>query len=255
MLQDITKEKADRDRFPERGCGDKRQAVWGSPHHTTPAIADLIRFRESLGLDRVNERHAIGSDSCGEAQRANGQEKYFFTYRGKDLHRTAGGFTLRQLRMRSSSSPAIHRSATVPGYQGRSPASPISGRVLVRSAVYIRYACRTRRPPLCHGMRYALHQAGVVSYLFETIGDHDAAIPLWSNEMIEPLHAVYRRSALLDYLMSHDSLSLRPMIRSLNARYIPVDELRAFDPHLKTFTNINKLEELEHINHSPSGKY
>ena len=66
--------------------------------------------------------------------------------------------------------------------------------------------------------------------------------------MLEPLHAVYRRTALLAYLENHTSLSLRTMIQTLNTRYIPVDELRAFDPDLMTFTNINKLEELEHIN-------
>jgi molybdopterin-guanine dinucleotide biosynthesis protein A len=42
------------------------------------------------------------------------------------------------------------------------------------------------------------------------------------------------------------------MIQSMDTRYIPVDELRAFDPDLRTFTNINKLEELEHINRSSS---
>ena len=97
--------------------------------------------------------------------------------------------------------------------------------------------------------------AAVVSYLFEAIGQYDAVIPLWNERMLEPLHAVYRRTALLTYLESHTSLSLRAMIQSLNARYIPVDELRTFDPHLRTFTNINKLEELEHINHSASGEY
>jgi molybdopterin-guanine dinucleotide biosynthesis protein A len=66
--------------------------------------------------------------------------------------------------------------------------------------------------------------------------------------MLEPLHAVYRRKALLAYLESHDSLSLRAMVRSLSARYVPVDELKIIDPDLKTFTNINKLEDLEHIN-------
>ena len=87
-------------------------------------------------------------------------------------------------------------------------------------------------------------EAGVVSYLFETIGDHDAAIPCWSNEMIEPLHAVYRRSALLDYLMSHDSLSLRPMIRSINTCYVSVDELKPYDLDLvrsPTLTNLKIL--------------
>jgi molybdopterin-guanine dinucleotide biosynthesis protein A len=74
------------------------------------------------------------------------------------------------------------------------------------------------------------------------------AIPQWNEQMVEPLHAVYRRTALLNYLESHTSLSLRSMIQTLNARYIPVDDLRAFDPGLRTFTNINKLEDLEHIN-------
>ena len=64
-------------------------------------------------------------------------------------------------------------------------------------------------------------ETAVVSYLFDTIGDADAAIPRWNNDMLEPLHAVYRRSVLLGYLESHASLSLRPMIRSLRTRYVP----------------------------------
>jgi molybdopterin-guanine dinucleotide biosynthesis protein A len=90
--------------------------------------------------------------------------------------------------------------------------------------------------------------AGVVRYLFDAIGDGDAAIPSWNFDMIEPLHAVYRRSVLLDYLEDHESYSLRPMIRSIRTRYVPVEELRQFDPTLKTFTNINKIEDLERIN-------
>jgi molybdopterin-guanine dinucleotide biosynthesis protein A len=38
------------------------------------------------------------------------------------------------------------------------------------------------------------------------------------------------------------------MIRSINTRYVPVEELRRFDPQLRTFTNINKIEELDRIN-------
>jgi molybdopterin-guanine dinucleotide biosynthesis protein A len=40
------------------------------------------------------------------------------------------------------------------------------------------------------------------------------------------------------------------MIRSINTRYVSVEELRQFDPTLKTFTNINKLEDLERMNAS-----
>ena len=41
------------------------------------------------------------------------------------------------------------------------------------------------------------------------------------------------------------------MIRSIRTRYVPVEELRRFDPRLKTFTNINKLEDLEQIRAEP----
>jgi molybdopterin-guanine dinucleotide biosynthesis protein A len=40
------------------------------------------------------------------------------------------------------------------------------------------------------------------------------------------------------------------MIRSIRTRYVPVEELRKYDPALKTFTNINKLEDLDRINGS-----
>jgi hypothetical protein len=41
---------------------------------------------------------------------------------------------------------------------------------------------------------------------------------------------------------------VRTMVKSLSARHIPVDELKIIDPFLKTFTNINKLEDLERNN-------
>ncbi|MDD1659900.1 MAG: molybdenum cofactor guanylyltransferase, partial [Methanomicrobiales archaeon] len=63
-----------------------------------------------------------------------------------------------------------------------------------------------------------------------------------------PLHAVYRRQPLQAYLESHEHLSMRAMVRSMNARYLSIDEIRALDPDLLTFTNINKVEDLERIN-------
>ena len=35
------------------------------------------------------------------------------------------------------------------------------------------------------------------------------------------------------------------MIKDLNAIYVPVERLRRYDPALQTFTNINRLEELD----------
>lgn len=87
----------------------------------------------------------------------------------------------------------------------------------------------------------------VIEMLFEELGDRDAVIPAWSEDMYEPLHAVYRRSALIEYLREHESLSLRPMIRSINTLFVQVDTFRAVDPDLRTFTNINHLDDLERV--------
>ena len=92
----------------------------------------------------------------------------------------------------------------------------------------------------------------VIAYLFDHIDTYDAVIPKWNPDMLEPLHAVYRREALVRYLECHTSQSLREMVLNLSSRYIMVDELQSIDPELRTFTNINKLEDLERINSSGS---
>jgi molybdopterin-guanine dinucleotide biosynthesis protein A len=88
----------------------------------------------------------------------------------------------------------------------------------------------------------------VVARLFNSIDGHEAVIPKWNEEMIEPLHAVYRRSALTGYLEEHKSLSIRSLIRSIDASYVDAESFRDIDPDLETFMNINSLEELENIN-------
>jgi molybdopterin-guanine dinucleotide biosynthesis protein A len=181
----------------------------------------------------------------GEARRANGREKYFFTYQGKTfIERLVT--TLRTITdeiILVARDPAqCERFREIDGVRcitdirpGIGPVGGLhAGTLTARGDLIFVSACDM--PCI---------DAKVVTYLFEQIGDADAVIPQWNPEMFEPLHAVYRRSALLRYLKSHESLSLRNMIRTLNTRYLPVDELRAFDPALKTFTNINRIEELE----------
>jgi molybdopterin-guanine dinucleotide biosynthesis protein A len=90
----------------------------------------------------------------------------------------------------------------------------------------------------------------IVVHLFTLLDGYDAVIPAWGREMFEPLHAVYRKTALLHYLKMHTSLSLREMIKNLDARFIDVGDLRKYDPGLTTFVNINKLEDLRKIGES-----
>jgi molybdopterin-guanine dinucleotide biosynthesis protein A len=184
----------------------------------------------------------------GEARRANGQEKYFFMYEGRT-------FIERLIDTLEQVADEIILVAKDPGQCKRfqhlksvrciTDLRPGIGPIGGLHAGALAAQGDTLFVSACD---MPCVDPGVVRYLFDAIGDGDAAIPSWNYEMIEPLHAVYRRSVLLKYLENHESYSLRPMIRSINTRYVPVEELRRFDPGLRTFTNINKLEDLERIN-------
>lgn len=187
----------------------------------------------------------------GEAKRANGREKYFFKFGGKTFIE----------RLLDSLGKVVDEIVIVARDEEQCRRfHDIAGKTAIRCITDIRQGIG----PIggLHAGSLEAHgdlifvsacdmpciDAAIVAHLFERIGDADAAIPSWNMDMLEPLHAVYRKSALLAYLESHDSLSLRTMIRSIATRYIPVDELRSIDPKLRTFTNINKIEDLERIN-------
>lgn len=180
----------------------------------------------------------------GEARRANGEEKYFFLYKGKT-------FIERQI---DSIRPVVNEIILV----ARNPEqcrrfSHLDG---VRCITDIRRGIgpigglHAGALAACGDLLFVSAcdmpciRTSVVQHLFDVIGDSDVAIPCWNPDMLEPLHAIYRRSVLVDYLQNHEKLSLRPMIQTLRTRYIPVEELREFDPDLMTFTNINRLDEL-----------
>ena len=190
----------------------------------------------------------------GEARRVNGQEKFFFQYQGKTFikrlvdslrHVTDEIIIVAKNPEQCTRFEALQDVRCIADIrQGIGPIGGLhAGASAARGNLLFVSACDM--PCI---------ETAVVSHLFDTIGTADAAIPCWNAEMLEPLHAVYRRDVLLRYLESHESYSLRPMIRSLNTRYVPVEELRRFDPMLRTFTNINKIEELDRINATPAEK-
>lgn len=82
----------------------------------------------------------------------------------------------------------------------------------------------------------------VITYLFELTQVADAIIPGYNDGKLEPLHAVYRRDALIRYFDGYSSRRLREISRVLHTLIVPVDELRTFDPKLRSFININDLQ-------------
>ena len=181
----------------------------------------------------------------GAARRAGGREKYFFTFRGRT-------FIDRLIETLQEVVDEIVAVARDPGQcerfchlenircipDIRKDLGPIGGLHAGAFAVHGEYVFVVACDMPCVNPR-------VVTMLFDAAVGYDAAIPCWNADMLEPLHAVYRRGALLDYLEEHESLSLRPMVRSLNTHYVCVEKIREIDPGLLTFTNINNLKDLE----------
>jgi molybdopterin-guanine dinucleotide biosynthesis protein A len=184
----------------------------------------------------------------GEAKRAQGREKYFFVHDGKT-------FIERLLETLSPAVDEIILVARDPGqcerfsqfnevtcvHDIRKGLGPIGG-------IHAGVIAAKGDSLFISGCDMPLVNRDIVLYLFSLLEGYDAVIPAWDAAMFEPLHAVYRKAALLKYLDSHKSLSLRDMIRSLNARYVGVENLKTYDPSLTTFVNINKLEDLHSIN-------
>jgi molybdenum cofactor guanylyltransferase len=184
----------------------------------------------------------------GEARRANGKEKYFFTYHGRtfierlieSLNSVVDEIILvardPQQCKRFDEIPKIRCISDV--RTGIGPIGGLHAGSLAAKGEFI-FVSACDMPCI---------NPWVIEYLFGRMEDYDAVIPCWNPDMLEPLHAVYRRTALLSYLECHDSLSLRAMVKNLKSRYVPVDEIKIIDPDLLTFTNINKPEDLVRIN-------
>jgi molybdopterin-guanine dinucleotide biosynthesis protein A len=185
----------------------------------------------------------------GEARRADGMEKYFFEYQGMrfiDRLILSLSRVVDEIILVAKDPEQCRRFAGLPGiccvHDIRKGIGPIgglhAGALAAQGDLLFVSACDM-----------PCVSSDVIEFLFEAIDDYDAAIPAWEEDMIEPLHAVYRRAPLLVYLEDHDSLSLRNMVRNIRARFIPVAEIRKIDPSLTTFTNVNRLSDLHKINH------
>jgi molybdopterin-guanine dinucleotide biosynthesis protein A len=190
----------------------------------------------------------------GEAKRANGQEKYFFTYEGKTfISRLIESLShvVDEIVLVARDPEQCTRFNRINGVRcitdirkGIGPIGGLHAGILAAQGELV-FVAACDMPCI---------NPAVVARLFDLIDGYDAAIPCWNKEMYEPLHAVYRRSVLLAYLDRHGSRSLRSMVQNLNATFVPVKDLRRYDPALRTFTNINRLDELQRFNTSPEGE-
>ncbi|MBN2734143.1 MAG: molybdenum cofactor guanylyltransferase [Methanomicrobiaceae archaeon] len=183
----------------------------------------------------------------GEARRAGGREKYLFSYKGETFIQRLIS-TLREsvdeIIIVARDENQCRRFEDIPNItvvtdirKGTGPVGGLhAGINASRGEILFVVAC---------DMPFVSKE--VIKRLFEMADESDAVIPCWNNDMLEPLHAVYKKEALEEYMKSHKSLSMREMIRSIRSCYLNVESLKDIDPRLRTFTNINHLEELEKL--------
>ena len=88
----------------------------------------------------------------------------------------------------------------------------------------------------------------VVDLLFEKAEGHDVALPRWEERMFEPLHAVYSRKLIPEIEKAFERGKhsvLTPVFEMPDVIFVEISEIRELDPELRTFANINTVEDLE----------
>jgi molybdopterin-guanine dinucleotide biosynthesis protein A len=83
----------------------------------------------------------------------------------------------------------------------------------------------------------------------------DAVVPR-VDWMIEPLHAVYTKRCLppIKHLIDSKKYQIIKIFPSIRTRYMEEEEIRAYDPQLRSFFNINKPQDLLKAEKLKTGK-
>lgn len=88
----------------------------------------------------------------------------------------------------------------------------------------------------------------VIRFLCSLSDQHDAVVPK-SQDGLEPLHALYRRSCLpiVDSMLQQGKKRVRDLLSRVNTRYVTWDELDHIPEAQQTFLNLNTPDEYRRI--------
>ena len=91
-----------------------------------------------------------------------------------------------------------------------------------------------------------LLRADLYRLLVEALGDREAAVPRF--DVIDPVRAVYRRTAVLKMLDGDvEVASPSGLVDRLDAVFVDPPRLRRADPDLSSFLDVNREEDLEDV--------
>ena len=97
--------------------------------------------------------------------------------------------------------------------------------------------------------------AELIHHMADVMEDFDAVVPKvdWK---IETLHAIYTKSCIpaIKELIDNRDYQIFNFFQKVRVRYLNENEIRGFDPELRSFFNINRPEELLNATNSRIGK-
>jgi len=96
-----------------------------------------------------------------------------------------------------------------------------------------------------------LLEPSLIRYLFDRAEGHDAAIAVTKGGRLQPLNSVYSASAVgkaCKESLSGGGLRCTEMIQRLHdVIYVNDEDLVKFDPHLRTYLNVNTKQEFDEL--------
>ncbi|HSB72025.1 MAG TPA: molybdenum cofactor guanylyltransferase [Candidatus Methylomirabilis sp.] len=98
----------------------------------------------------------------------------------------------------------------------------------------------------CIACDMPLASPAVIAYLRDQASGYDVVVPR-TDEGYQPLHAVYGKGCLphMEAMILAHSLKIDRLFPLVRVRAVEAEELRALDPWLRCFVNVNTREELE----------
>jgi molybdenum cofactor guanylyltransferase len=86
----------------------------------------------------------------------------------------------------------------------------------------------------------------LLRYMLDIAGGNDVVVPRISQDIFEPLHAIYTKNCIapLELLIRKDRFKILELYPMVKVRYVKVDEIDRFDPEHLSFFNVNTEADL-----------
>jgi molybdopterin-guanine dinucleotide biosynthesis protein A len=100
----------------------------------------------------------------------------------------------------------------------------------------------------CSACDMPLLNPRLIKYLTDQRDGYDVIVPK-TNDGLHPLHAIYSKNCLdpMKQLLDHGDLKITNFFSRVRVRYIEETEIRKFDPHMRSFVNVNTQEEMKMV--------